>query len=215
MNDFASCRGTDKKKELVVKYDIKPVSYLKLLNGQTISGCCGKLTDNYYVFEAIKRKEAEAGSFYFKVGKDCAEQFLTLINHEPLKLFNPLRAAAKEQDGARNENNNTTKVDVPNRPNFTEVNRELLNSINLLLSAWQTFPKLGLKAIIDYTIKNPQTDNLRGIEIFNKILASDGRKMNKIIEELRELNPTLRDFSFNKMHDYLIKKKIISNLYDQ
>lgn len=82
------CHGV-KKNQIVRDYVIRPIEHIQLLPGQTIYSCCRKeLTDVYYQFSAEHRITKALSNFF--VGGNCAKQFLKLIGHNTLPLFNPL-----------------------------------------------------------------------------------------------------------------------------
>ncbi len=82
---IVNCHGEENKQKLVEEYDINPMLYLGLLPNQEKQGCCGKLTDRYYIFKA-KNKETKK-EFSFFAGKHCAERILMLIGESKLPFF--------------------------------------------------------------------------------------------------------------------------------
>ncbi len=88
-----SCRGEQAKLRIVDQYELSPVAHLKLLAGQETQGCCGRVTNRYYSFEAKERKTSKIEELV--VGYDCTEQFLNLIELEPLPLFNPFQSFSR------------------------------------------------------------------------------------------------------------------------
>lgn len=130
---ITNCHGSEAKPQVVAKYNIKPIIYTKLLNGQEIDGCCGPITDKYYLFETEDKQTQDVGSFCvgsFCVGYDCAVKFLVLINHPKSSLFNPFQAELKNQNG---ENAGTG---IGKAQQMDPLNKELSDAIQILCSAW-------------------------------------------------------------------------------
>lgn len=197
-----NCRTRKRKEELNRKFYIQPVNYLKLLNGQHKQGCCGSLDDKYYIFSYRPRGDYDAQSKYFFVGTHCANEFLDIIKHNPLPLFNPL---IHEQGNyvPRDGNSSGSKDKAPIHP----FNRELLTAINMLCISWDIIPESGLESIIKFTNNKSTDPNLNGIEWFNKIVAKDARKrtLRQMIDELRETND-IKEMRFDLMNQYLNEK---------
>jgi len=79
IDDFKSCRGDAAKQALVTKYFIAPVCGFRLLDRQKKRGCCGDLTENYYLFSYQSTKDKSI-SGTFLVGAVCAKEFLLIVN---------------------------------------------------------------------------------------------------------------------------------------
>lgn len=203
-----SCWGNDAKLEIVEKYNIKPVVYTTLLNGQKIDGCCGPITDKYYLFQTENKQTKEAGSFC--VGRDCGEQFLKLINHSRISLFNPLQAEPKNQAGRNAGAGNV------NTQQIAPLNKELSDAIQILCAAWGGYaPKGNLQRFLEYINSNPsRPTNSFAVVTFNRIVGKDakGRTLARIIEDIRRDNPRLRIFTFPLMQQVLEDENQLSNL---
>ena len=78
-DDFKSCRGDAAKQRLVTKYFIAPVCGFRLLERQEKKGCCGDLSENYYLFSYQATKDKSV-SGTFLVGATCAKEFLSIVN---------------------------------------------------------------------------------------------------------------------------------------
>ena len=79
-----SCRGKEKRIQLVKIYEIKPISHMILLNGQEKrSAAEDKITKEYYCF-SYKKKNSNEKTDTFIVGIYVAKHFLELLNYEPL-----------------------------------------------------------------------------------------------------------------------------------
>ena len=86
---ITNCRGDKAKLDIVSNYDIKPVVYVRLLSGQKINGCCGPITDKYYLFEAENKQTKDIDTFC--VGYDCGDQLLQLINKSFFSCLTPFK----------------------------------------------------------------------------------------------------------------------------
>ena len=83
------CRGEDTRREIVKSHELYPIAHVQLLVGQTKTSCTGDtLTDAYYCFFYKSRTGADQGTIL--CGEHAAKDFLQLIGHEGLPLFNPL-----------------------------------------------------------------------------------------------------------------------------
>jgi hypothetical protein len=205
---FKNCRG-ERKKELVKQYEITPILRTKLLKGQSKDGCCGELTDVYYVFKYKEKGGSVEGSFY--VGDDCGKQFLDLIGEKELPfLFNPLKEISSSGTGTYGSSE--TPADGKNQ--MDELNKELIRAIGLLIAAWNK-PLSGFAlSIFEFTKKRANIPNYKGVEEFNnRILSKDyhKRSLMSIYESLKKEN-NLKEFTFERMHNHLIEHGIESHI---
>lgn len=204
---LSNCRGNQAKNKIVASYNIKPIVYVRLLAGQRIDGCCGPITDKYYLFEAEHKETKEIENF--SVGYDCGDQFLQLIDHEPISLFNPFQSENIQGGGGERGNNG-------NEAQIHPLNRELKNAIHILCSAWGGYaPKGSMRKYLEYINNAPQrATNSFAVVGFNKIVGKDAkqRTLSKIINDLRVDNPTLKNFTFPLMEAVLIEENETSNL---
>ena len=203
-----NCRTRKRKEELNRKFYIQPVNYLKLLNGQHKQGCCGSLDDKYYIFSYRPRGDYDAQSKYFFVGTHCANEFLDIIKHDPLPLFNPLiHEQGNHVPGDGNSSGSKDKASIH------PFNRELLTAINMLCISWDIIPESGLESIVKFTNKRSPDPNLNGIEWFNEIVGKDRqrRSLRIMIDQLRE-NNELKDLRFDELNNYLNERDIVNNI---
>ncbi len=203
---LSNCRGSEAKKRIVDSYNIKPIVYIRLLAGQKINGCCGPITDKYYLFEAEHKETKEIENF--SVGYDCGDQFLQLTGHTPITLFNPFQAESRQGGGGKGKKGDVTQIHP--------LNRELKNAIHLLCSAWGGYaPKGSLRKYLEYINDAPQrATNSFAVIGFNNIVGKDAknRNLSQIISDLKAGNPTLREFSFPHMEKVLVEEGEVSNL---
>jgi len=199
-----SCYGQKKKEQLVINYEVEPILYLKLLANQEKNGCCGKLTDSYYIFTAIHQSTRKESTFF--VGKHCAEEILKLVTKPPLPLFNPLRIDQQNLGQANNGN-----VRPHNRPNIHPVNRALIRAIAFISMSWNRPPSSGLLKIINFTNNRPNYINHKGVKWVNEYIINydeQNRTLQQMYLELRAENPNMRDFNFDVLRNSFIENNL-------
>lgn len=205
---FTKCRGVAAKEAIVAEYNLKPVIYIRLLNGQNIDGCCGPITDKYYLFEAEHKETQKLESFC--VGYDCANQFLQLIDYAPLQLFNPFQASPGRGSGTG------TGGKGGHQQPIAPLNKELKDAIHIICSAWGgRAPKGSFRSFLEYINTNPaRPTKAFAITNFNQAVGKDakGRTLTQIIQDLRLNNPNLRNFTFPLMEQVLQDENCTSNL---
>ena len=195
-----NCKGDEAKKQIVEEYDIYPISFVKLLEGQKREGCCGTLKDVYYTFSAINKKTKEEESFF--VGKSCAEQFLELLKLKKLPLFNPLTDINnKSKSATNNDKKNDTKEEIDK---VLPINRELLNAIAI----WDS-PLKSMRNVCKFSIESSKP-NENGIIWFNEKVKkySKGRTLTQMCDELREKYPNFKVYNFDNLRKVLLKKGV-------
>jgi hypothetical protein len=199
-----NCKGDEAKKQIVEEYDIYPISFVKLLEGQKREGCCGTLKDVYYTFSAINKETKKEESFF--VGKSCAEQFLELLKLKKLPLFNPLTAINdKSKSATNNDKKENSKEEIDK---VLPINRELLNAIALLSIIWDD-PLESMQNICKFSIESSKP-NENGIIWFNEKVKkySKGKTLTQMCDELREKYPNFKVYNFDNLRKVLLEKKI-------
>lgn len=189
-----SCRGKEAKEALLNKYDIRPISYVKLLDGQKKDGCCGEIKDRYYAFEFKDKHSHKAGSFF--VGYVCGHEFLDLLNIDKKKypLFNPLQSQAKKEGTPIFAGLQSHKGDP--------LNKEIYNAIHLIIISWNGAPYGDYANIINFIRRNPShrvSDKV--VKKVNHLISKDAkcRSLRHIVDELGSHYPSLKEFSFIQM----------------
>ncbi|SMD37656.1 hypothetical protein SAMN04488029_3394 [Reichenbachiella faecimaris] len=203
-----NCRTRKRKEEICSQYYIQPVNYIQLLEGQTKEGCCGPLDDKYYIFSYRPRGDYNIKPKYFFVGTHCANEFLDIINHKALTLFNPL---AIDSNGSSSSTGLSKGSD--NFGKLNPFNQELLSAINMLCITWDIIPESGLVDIITYTKKFSDTPNTNGLEWFNNMVSKDGlnRSLRQMIDTLRQKNK-LKDLKYDRLNQYLNDHKMENHI---
>lgn len=198
------CRGQQNRKNIIAQYDLKPIAYLKLLNGQQKKSCTGDiLTDNYYLFTYKSKNGHIEGSFF--CGSHAAAHFLELLGLSPLPLFNPLSG----NSGTTNQGGKSTHQISTWHP----TTKELLNAINLLIICWNTTIKGFLGKIKMDLENNPsKAPTLSDIKRVNTVLSRDSknRTLQQMLLDLKKVEPTLRPFSFKNINSILVSEHLDS-----
>ena len=87
------CRSTERREWIVNNYNVIPVAHIQLQVGQTKHSDAGAMIENdYYIFHAIDKVSGRGE--IIQCGMGAARDFLRLIKHKPLPLFNPLHGEA-------------------------------------------------------------------------------------------------------------------------
>ena len=87
--EFVECRSTEKRQWIVKNYNVEPVAHIQLLAGQTKHSDAGATIEkDYYIFEAVHKVNGKEE--VIQCGMGASRDFLKLLNHEGLPLFNPL-----------------------------------------------------------------------------------------------------------------------------
>ncbi len=205
-----SCRGKEAKEALLAKYDIRPISYVKLLDGQKKDGCCGEITDRYYAFE-FKDKDKNSnkiGGFF--VGYVCGHEFLELLGIDKKKypLFNPLKnLTSKDEDGTGGDDTPAVpeiESDTPEseKTEWDPLNKEVYNAIHLIVTSWSGAPYGDYANIINFIKRDPSyrvSNNV--VKRVNYLISKDAqcRPLIQIVDELRRDYPSLKKFEFTEM----------------
>lgn len=201
-----NCYGNENKVKLVEKFYIKPIMYLGLLKNQEKQGCCGKLTDRYYIFKATDKISKKEVSFY--AGKHCAEGILNLIKVKPLPFSNPLKSINDENTKKGNSSNNN--IGSKKKKVLHPLNQKLIQAIQIISMAWDYPPPVSVLNIIDFTLNKLDEFriNKRGIEWVNQNLLNDeqGRTLSQIYSDLKGENPNLKEIDFEILKNYMNEK---------
>jgi len=155
------------------------------------------LTDRYYTFEFTSKVDpADVG--VITCGRSCGKHFLELLQHPPVRLFDPLLAPARgpgtsTDDGATND-----------RPYQEPLNEELWCAINLYVAISGIVPRAGLAATLDFLRRNPgfRTQD-RFVLYFNTHLEQEGPNTT-LLSEVRQ-RKGLKTFEFPLIKDVLAR----------
>ena len=85
-----NCRGNETRKRIITEYIVEPKAHLKLLaNQRKNSDAKAIIEDEYYIFTAVRKRDGKEE--IIQCGMGTARDFLKLLNHPGLPLFNPLK----------------------------------------------------------------------------------------------------------------------------
>ena len=203
------CRGRQVREKIVRDYRVIPVAHIQLLAGQTKrSDAEAVISNDYYIFEAIdsngKRKTIQCGM-------GAARDFLNLLNHDGLPLFNPLHIHGNA--GGHGGVNPGPGRNGNQGQNWNQTARQLYNAIMWLIIAWNAKPDTPLfefkKDIIENQNREPFDWKVKRV---NTVIqrGGKGRTLTEIINGFRDKNDIRDDVcQFNLLND------IINNMVDQ
>ena len=200
------CRGENTRREVVKSHELHPVAHVQLLVGQTKTSCTGDaLTDAYYCFFYKSRTATDQGIIL--CGEYAAKDFLQLIGHAGLPLFNPLiTQSGTRSTGVRGPIHGTsTKWDL--------TAKQLHNAINLLVVCWSSPPGPALfdikTKLEKFSFKPPFSSQIKAI---NTIIGKDVKKrtLSQMISELAQKN-SVKTYDFSLLEAVLASEKVDSN----
>lgn len=183
------CRTHERRTEIVNQYDVRPVAHIQLLAGQTKRSDAGATIENdYYIFEVRHRDSDQIE--YIQCGMGAARDFLRLLQHEGLPLFNPLHqpAAAGGNAGAgTNEQHGAVQ--------WNPAAKQLYNAVMWLIMAWDASPGTPLFDFLQeaeqYKYCEPFLSRVKKVNTAIRH-GGRGRTLTQIIETFRA-NNMIRD----------------------
>lgn len=149
------CRSTEKRQWIIEKYNVIPVAHIQLLKGQIKHSDAGRIIENdYYIFEAINK--SDGSKEIIQCGMGAARDFLRMLNHKGLPIFNPLhKGEIVEHEIGRTrigEYNRKTEI------NWNPIARQLYNAIMWIIIIIDAKPNTPIFEIKDrvYRFKNKE-----------------------------------------------------------
>lgn len=177
------CRTTEKRKMIVKENIIEPVAHIQLLAGQEKHSDAGQIIkDEYYIFEVYNQEHILIDTI--QCGLGAAKDFLRLINHKGLPLFNPLKVNANNQYHKNNNSeNNSKEKDV-----WDATAKQLYNAIMWLIIIWDA--KSGtllfefMNDVLKYKSYKPYPYKIKRV---NSVIQKDkqNRTLTQMIDEFR------------------------------
>lgn len=180
---------------------------MQIYEGQTIQGCCGQITTEYFIFNARPKNGGQPESIV--VGSDCGRQFLTLLDERLPPMFNAIkRQSGSDSDSSSNSESSegvssqskTQLFELDRYVNeLTPLNLEFYNAIHLIVSCWDGVCSGVLSDMLTYLRKNPERDtSVRWLKVLNKVIYKDRRKrgLHGMAASLRANNPGMKFFKF-------------------
>ncbi|WP_143243671.1 hypothetical protein [Alcaligenes faecalis] len=184
-----------------------PVAHVQLLAGQAKLSCTGDaLTDTYYCFSYKSRSDVANGTFL--CGEHAAKDFLQLIKHPGLPLFNPLRSL-----GGGGASGTTGSMSHSTQMGWNSTAKQLHDAIHLLIVCWASAPGPALADIkrkLEEFSRQPPL--FRQIKAVNTILGKDvkGRSLSQMVSEIAK-NNSIKTYDFSMLDAALTAKGIPSN----
>lgn len=200
-------RGEKNRVEFTAKHDLKPISYQKLLKGQTKESAGGtELTDRYYCFLYNRKGVDEQKTFI--CGYHIAKDLLRLTDQEELPLFNPLKTESMQRNNQAEGNNGNRTI-----RQWDDVARQLSDAINLFIAYWDK-PIYGVLAEIHSEVntnyfETPKDGKIKAVNTcLYKIIHE---KTLKDIEQELSKNNDIRSYDFNLLNEILKRNNIESS----
>lgn len=200
------CRGKDTRHEIVKNYELYPVAHVQLLAGQVKTSCTGNaLTDTYYCFSYKSRNSEDKGGTVL-CGEHAAKDFLKLIKHPGLPLFNPLRTLSSGDAS-------TSGAPQCSQIKWDPTAKQLHDAIHLLIVCWSSppGPVLGdIKSKLEeFSSKTPF---VRQVKAINTILGKDvkGRTLKQMVSDIAKSN-SIKTYDFSLLDAVLAAEGVTSN----
>lgn len=203
-----NCRGKEQRNWIVENYYVKPVAHIQLLKGQTKHSDAGQIIENnYYIFEA-KNKTNEDIVETIQCGIGAARDFLRLLNHSGLPIFNPLHE--RNEFSQNNEQINKSKGSAETNIKWNPKAKQLYNAIMWLILIIDARPQTPIYNIRDkvlkFKYKEPFDSEVKSINTMirnsfkNRTLTEKINQLkieNNIREELCEFDKLKTEISDN------------------
>jgi hypothetical protein len=198
---IANGRGDENKVHILSQYGLHPLMHSVLLNGHSITCCCGQLVkDRFYQFDVVVPSSGRVVNTLY-AGEDCAERFLSLSRTSglsritPLALFDPLQSTAGAGPDVRDAG--LAEDDAPMAP----INTEVEHAIYLALICCATPVSESVLSDFLRKIRSHPDRPLADWEVraVNTAIGNGGHTLATILVKLREENKSLKHFAFPEM----------------
>ena len=183
------CRSTERRQWIVNNYNVVPMAHIQLLAGQVKHSDAGAMIENdYYIFHATDKVNGRRECI--QCGRGAARDFLRLIKHKGLPLFNPLNGK-----GGAGIGNSEGKGVRKTAEIWNPVAQQLLNAIMwiiLIIDAEPDTPIFDIKKKV-YRFKDREPFDSQ-VKAVNTIIGKNlgGRTLTEVIDKLRA-NNNVRD----------------------
>ena len=197
------CRGSKTRQRIVRDYEVQPEAHIKLLaNQQKYSDARAIIEDEYYVFSA--KRKTDGKKEVIQCGMGAARDFLELIEHKGLPLFNvadPHVNNRQEYDNRGSENLQSEK--------WNETAKQLYHAIMWLIILWDAKPDTPLfdfkDKVIKYKTYEPFESKIKRVNTTIKN-GSKGKTLTEMINGYRadnDIRDGMCNFDIlkNKIHD--------------
>lgn len=202
------CRSTERRQWIVQNYNVEPLAHIQLLAGQTKHSDAGATIEkDYYIFEAVHKGNGKKE--VIQCGMGASRDFLKLLNHEGLPLFNPLHGDGGNDGEHRGDGAGGRRTQETWNPTA----KQLYNAIMWLIIAWDAKPGTPLfefrSDVVKYKRIEPFGWKVRRV---NSAIqrGGKGKTLTEIIDGFRQNNDVRDDLC---QFDLLIG--IINNYTDK
>lgn len=159
------CRSIEKRQWIIENYNVTPVTHIQLLAGQTKHSDAGKIIQNdYYIFEAVDKSNGEKE--IIQCGMGAARDFLKLLNHKGLPIFNPLHRGelvGGVENGRARAGGDVRRAET----NWNPIARQLYNAIMWIIIIIDAKPDTPIFEIRDkvyrYKDREPFSKQIRAV----------------------------------------------------
>ena len=204
-----NCRGYKTRKSIVRDYEVKPEAHIKLLaNQQKHSDAGATIEDEYYVFSAKRKTDGQKE--VIQCGMGAARDFLELINHKGLPIFNPL--VGNSHVNIRQEYDKRGSGNLQPEQ-WNETAKQLYNAIMWLIILWDAKPDTPLfdfkDEVIKYKTYEPFESKIKRVNTTIKN-GSKGKTLTQMINGYKTENDIR-----NEICNFDILKNKIREMKDQ
>ncbi len=179
------CRGSNIRRIIVQEYYVAPVAHLKILdNRPKHSDAEAIITDEYYIFIVTSKYNGSKDTI--TCGMGAARDFLKLLGHSGLPLFNPIKEEVLKSS-VKDCKTDTSEFDSDWNP----TGKQLYNAIMWLISVWDAkidTPLFKIKDnVVAYKKYPPSSSNIKSVNTIIKN-GGKGKTLTEIIEDFRKHN---------------------------
>lgn len=205
------CRSTERREWIVDNYNVVPEAHIQLLKGMIKhSDAGGNIKNDYYIFKATHKQDGH--SEIIQCGIAAARDFLRLLRHDGLPIFNPLHVEGEAGgDDGRNPHGEEHGERIARRWNL--VAKQLYNAIMWVILFIDAKPDTDIfnikNTVYRYGYKEPFDREVVGVNtiIRKTIWTITGRTLTEKIDEIRT-NNNIR----NEMCQFDLLTEWINNL---
>ena len=182
-----NCRGHETRQRIVRDYKVQPEAHIKLLASQQKHSDAGAtIEDEYYIFSA--KHKTNGKKEVIQCGMGAARDFLALINHDGLPLFNPL--VGETDVNNRQEYNKRGSGNLQSEK-WNGTAKQLYNAIMWLIILWDAKPDTPLfdfkDEVIKYKTHEPFESKIKRVNTTIKN-GSKGKTLTEMIDGYRADN---------------------------
>lgn len=206
-----NCRGHVTRVKIVQDYEVQPEARIKLLANQSKYSDAGRIIENeYYIFSAKRKSDGQLE--IIQCGMGAASDFLSLIKHQGLPIFNPLIGDGNTERGSKGDKNKKYISSLKNEL-WNETAKQLYNAIMWLIILWDAKPDTPLFDFKDDVIKYKKYEPFESkIKRVNTTIKNGGKgkTLTDMIDNYRKHNKFRNDFC-----NFELLEKKINNMRDK